>query len=142
MKVTMKRERKRSPATTGTRPRSTPSKAPTETERIAQDALIQVARTKLLALGDFGHLHVRRHGEHIVIEQPGPPDAPDAREPVLRLTPIGGFRFGLSLCPSSGRWEMLPVSGVLANVLADAVRMLGPWLAPDPIMRGTSGMDY
>ena len=107
MRVIVKRGRKRSPT------------APTATERLSQDALIEVARTKLLALGEFSHRHVRRQDEHIVIEQPGLPDAPEDRAPVLRLTPISGFRFGLSLRPSSGRWEILPASGVLADVLAE-----------------------
>lgn len=97
------------------------------------DALAQVVRSKLLGLGDFGHLHVRRESEHVLIEQPGPPDAPDERYPVLRLTPIGGFRFGLSLRRHSNRWEKIPVSGVLADVLAAATAMFGPWLAHDPL---------
>ena len=106
--------------------------SPTATERFVQNALIDIVRAKLVALGDFGHLHVRRTDEYLLIEQPGPPEDPEDRHPVLRLTPIGGFRFGLSLHNSSGRWEMLPVSGLLADVLTDAVRMLGPWLAADP----------
>jgi len=60
-----------------------------------RDVLAEVARTQLLSLGNFAHLHVRRQAEHIVIEQPGPPKSPDDTHPVLRLTPIGGFRFGL-----------------------------------------------
>lgn len=105
------------------------------------DALAEVVRTKLLGLGDFGHLHVRRQAEHVLIEQPGPPDAPDNRQAVLRLTLIGGFRFGLSLRRHTNRWEKVPVSGVLADVLAGAVAMFGPWLAP-PLMIDTSEMDY
>lgn len=117
-------------------PRMTPS------QRVAHNALAEVVRTKLLALGDFEHLRVRRDGAHVVVEQPGPPDAPDDSDPVMRLTPIGGFRFGLSFCRRASRWEKLPVSGLLADVLAEAVQMLGPWLAPDPIIPGTSGTVY
>ena len=105
------------------------------------DPLAEVVRTKLLALGEYGHLHVRRQGTDVVIEQPGSPDAPEERDPVLRLTPIGGYQFGLSLRRNGTRWEKVPVSGVLADVLAQAVPMFGPWLAPD-VMGGTSGMDY
>jgi hypothetical protein len=100
------------------------------------DLLAEVARTKLLALGNFAHLHVRRQAEHIVIEQPGPPEAPDDRHPVLRLTPIGGSRFGLSLRRHSNRWEKIPVTGTLADVLASAVDMFGPWLAPESLSLG------
>jgi len=99
-------------------------------------------RTKLLALGDFGHLHVRRQAEHVLIEQPGPPEAPHDRHPILRLTPIAGFQFGLSLRRHTGRWEKIPVSGVLADVLAAAVAMFGAWLAPDLLIGVNSKMDY
>lgn len=109
---------------------------------LRRDPLAEVVRTKLLALGDFAHLHVRRQAEHVVIEQPGPPEAPDDKHPVLRLTPIGRFRFGLSLRRHTNRWEKIPISGAVADVLADAVGMFGPWLAPEPIIGGTSGMDY
>lgn len=117
-------------------PRASAKKTP------GPDALAQVVRTKLLGLGDFGHLHVRRQAQHVLIEQPGPPDAPDDRHAVLRLTPIGGFHFGLSLRRHTNRWDKIPVHGVLANVLADAVAMFGPWLAPEPLLRGTSETDY
>jgi hypothetical protein len=113
------------------------------TARPTSDALTAIVRDKLLALGDFAHLHVRRDREDVVVEQPGPPDAPDDREPVLRLTPIGGFRFGLSRASADGRWEKMHVSGVLADVLAQAVDMLGPWLAKEEALLGdTSGPVY
>lgn len=115
---------------------------PSATKSSGPDALAEVVRTKLLGLGDFGHLHVRRQAEHLFIEQPGPSDAPDDRHAVLRLTSIGGFRFGLSLRRHSNRWEKIPVSGVLADVLASAVTMFGPWLAPEPLMIDTSETDY
>src|SRR5258708_16600253 len=61
------------------------------TDRPTSDALTTVVRDKLLALGDFAHLHVRRDREHVVVEQPGPPAEPHDPAPVLRLTPIGRF---------------------------------------------------
>lgn len=117
-------------------PRPSSAKAP------SPDLLVEVARTKLLALGDFAHLHVRRQAEDIVIEQPGPPEAPDDRYPVLRLTPIGGFRFGLSLRRHTNRWEKLPVTGPLAQVLTDAVKMFSSWLASEPLLSDISETDY
>ena len=101
----------------------------TDDEQRAKETLLHVARAKLLELGDFGHLVVRWQGEHMVIEHPGPHDDPEDRDPVLRLTPLGGFDFGLSLRRHTGRWEKLPVSGLLGAVLIDAVQMLGPWLS-------------
>ncbi len=115
---------------------------PPAAKTLGPDALAEVVRTKLLALGDFDHLHVRRQAGHVLIEQPGPKDAPNDRYAVLRLTLISGFRFGLSLRRHTGRWEKMPVSGVLNDVLADAVTMFGPWLAPEPLIGGTSETDY
>jgi hypothetical protein len=106
------------------------------------DVLAELVRTRLTALGDFSHLRVVRRGDHIVIERPGPPDDPDDAEPVLRLSGIGQFRFGLSLRRHTNRWEPLPISGVLDDVLAEAVRVVGPWLARDPFFRRTSGTAY
>ena len=123
-----------------TRMTRTPKRSAAKTS--GPDALAEVVRTKLLGLGPFDHLHVRRQAEHVFIEQPGSPDAPDDRHAVLRLTSIGGFRFGLSLRRHPNRWEKIPVSGVLADVLANAVTMFGPWLAPEPLMIDTSETDY
>lgn len=108
----------------------------------AADLLVQLVQSRLAALGDFSHLRVARRGDHIFIERAGPPDDPDDAEPVLRLSGIGNFRFGLSLRRHTGRWEPLPISGVLDDVLAEAVRIVGPWLAPDPFIPGTSGTVY
>lgn len=104
--------------------------------------LAEVVRTKLVTLGDFAHLRVRRQAEHVLIEQPGPPEAPEEHDPVLRLTPIPGFRFGLSVLHHDGRWRKLPISGVLADVLAHAVAMFGILLARDEIISATSETVY
>jgi hypothetical protein len=114
----------------------------TPAERQSSDALTAVVRDKLMALGDFAHLYVRRDREHIVVELSGPPDDPVEREPVLRLTPIGGFRFGLSHAGADGRWRKMPVSGLLADVLTQAVDMLAPWLAEETLLGDTSGTVY
>ena len=120
-----------------------PQRAPTRADPShAKDTLQQVAHAKLLELGDFAHLVVRWQNEHLLIEHPGHPDDPQGGDPVLRLTPLGGFHFGLSLRRHTGRWEKLPVSGLLGAVLADAVKMLGPWLAARSLVRGTCGTDY
>jgi hypothetical protein len=103
--------------------------------------LVATARARLLALGDFAHLHVRSHGEHLLIEQPGPPEAPSDRYAVLRLTPLGASHFGLSLRRHTGRWENVPFSGPLNEVLAEAVTVFGPWLEPERFVGATSETD-
>ena len=120
------------------------ARRPTPSDKRSRQAFADVVRTKLVALGDFGHIHAHDDGQHIVVEQPGLPDDPDDREPVLRLTPLGGLpvHFGLSFASHDGRWEKLPVSGLLADVLSQAVDMLGPYLAPDTLLGDTSGTDY
>lgn len=117
---------------------------PTPSEKLSRQAFADLVRARLVALGEFAHLHVHHDGQHIVVEQPGPPDDPDDREPVLRLTPLGGLpvQFGLSFASHDGSWEKLPVSGLLSDVLSQAVDMLGPYLATDnPLLGDTSGTD-
>ena len=116
---------------------------PPTSKELSRQAFADLVRAKLVALGDFGHLHVRRDAEHIVVEHPGPPHDPEHREPVLRLTILGGLpvHFGLSFASHDGRWEKLPVSGLLADVLSQAVDMLGPYLAPDTLLGDTSETD-
>ena len=119
------------------------ARPPTPSQKMSRQAFADLVRAKLVALGELGHLHVHHDGQHIVVEQPGPPDDPDDREPVFRLTPLGGLpvHFGLSFAGHDGRWEKLPVSGLLGDVLAQAVDMLGPYLAPDTLLGITSGTD-
>jgi hypothetical protein len=120
-----------------------PAKPPTPSQTLSRQAFATVVCDKLVALGDFAHLNVRHDGQHIVVEQPGPPDDPDGPEPIFRLTPLGGLpiHFGLSFAAQDGRWQKLPVSGLLADVLASAVEMLRPYLVPDRLLSDTSGTD-
>jgi hypothetical protein len=116
---------------------------PTPSQTLSRQAFAAVVREKLVALGDFGHLDVRHDGLHIVVAQPGPLGDPDGREPVLRLTPLGGLpvHFGLSFATHEGHWQKLPVSGLLDHVLAEAVEMLAPYLAAERLPSDTSGTD-
>lgn len=114
----------------------------THSPRADAALLVEQVRVRLRSLGDYAHLHVRAHGKHILIEQPGPPDDVDDRDAVMRLTAIGAARFGVSLHRHTGKWEHLPLSGPLDDVLAEAVRTLGPWLELDPDIPSTSGTDY
>jgi hypothetical protein len=117
---------------------SSPSRSPRDT----QHPLVPIVRDKLCALGDFAHLLVYRQGDHLFVAHTGPPDAPDEVDPVLRITHAGQWRFGLSLRRPNGRWHPVPVAGALFEVIAEAVRTFGPWLAPRPVLSGTMETDY
>jgi hypothetical protein len=110
--------------------------------RDTQHTLVPIVRDKLCALGDFAHLLVYRQGDHLFVAHPGPPDAPDDVDPVLRITHAGQWRFGLSLRRPNGRWQPVPVAGAMFEVIAEAVRTFGPWLAPRPVFSGTMETDY
>ena len=64
---------------------------------------------------------VRVHGRHFVLGRPDPcPDGPfpnlvpDER---VRLTHLGGTKYGLSVHRHTGRWQKTPFSGSLAELL-------------------------
>jgi hypothetical protein len=117
---------------------STPSKSSRDTEH----PLVPIVRDKLCSLGDFAHLTVYREGDHLFVAHAGPPDAPDDLDPVLRITHAGHWRFGLSLRRPSKRWQPVPIAGAMFEVIAEAVRTFGPWLAPRPVFSGTMETDY
>lgn len=120
-----------------TRRTSTPSRSSRDT----QHPLVPIVRDKLCALGDFAHLLVYRKGDHLFIAHAGPPDAPDTLDPVLRITHAGQWRFGVSLRRSK-RWQPVPIAGAMFEVIAEAVRTFGPWLAARPVFSGTMETDY
>jgi|GEM_PF-1004416 len=112
--------------------------------RIARDAqhpLAVVVRDKLVSHGQFAHLAVFLEGEHVFIAHRGPPHAPDEFDPVLRITHVDHWRFGLSLRRSNGRWEPVPIAGAMSEVVAEAVRTFGPSLAPREMIGDHCGMD-
>ena len=115
---------------------------PSRHSRDMQHPLVPIVRDKLASLGDFAHLAVYRQGDHLFIAHPGPPDAPDDLDPVIRITHAGHWRFGLSLRQSNGRWRPVPIAGAMYEVLGEAVRAFGPWLAPRKVIRDTCGTDY
>jgi hypothetical protein len=110
--------------------------------RDTQHVLVPIVRDKLASLGDFAHLTVYRQGDHLFIAHRGPPDFPDDIDPVLRITHAGHWRFGLSLRRANGRWQPVPIAGAMSEILDEAVRTFGPWLAPREIIRDTCGTDY
>jgi len=110
--------------------------------RDTQHALAVAVRDKLATLGEFSHLLVYKQDDHIFVAHRGPPDAQEDVEPVLRISGIGNWRFGLSLRRASGRWEPVPIAGAMFEVIDEAVRTFAPWLAPRGIIRDTCETDY
>ena len=122
--------------------RSRPMAAASSVRRDTEHPLVIVVRDKLLTLGDFAHLIVYRAGDHLFIAHRGSSSAPDEVDPVLRITHAGQWRFGLSLRRPNGRWEPVPIAGAMFEVLAEATRTFGPWLAPRPVIRETMETAY
>jgi hypothetical protein len=118
--------------------RSKPSRSHPDT----QHPLVPIVREKLLSLGDFAHLIVYHAGDHLFIGHTGPTGTPDDSDPVLRITHAGHWRFGLSLRRASARWQPVPIAGAMFEILAEAVRIFGPWLAPREVIRDTCETDY
>ena len=118
------------------------SATPSQPVRDTQHPLVLVVSERLHSLGDFAHLTVYRTGDHLFVAHAGPPDAPDDVDPVLRITHAGQWRFGLSLRRPTGRWQPVPIAGAMFEVIAEAVRTFGPWLAPRPVLSGTMETDY
>jgi len=115
---------------------------PSRGSRDTQHPLVPIVRDKLRSLGDFNHLLVYRAGDHLFVAHAGPADAPDDLDTVLRITHAGQWRFGLSLRRPNGRWQPVPIAGAMFEIVAEAVRTFGPWLAPRETIRETCGTDY
>jgi hypothetical protein len=115
---------------------------PVRSARDTQHPLVPIVRDTLAVLGAFEHLTVYRQGDHLFIAHVVPSDARNDVDPVLRISHAGHWRFGLSLKRPSGRWQPVPISGALVDVIAEAVRTFGPWLAPREVIRSTCGTDY
>lgn len=125
-----------------TKPHATRAGRPARSARDTHHPLVAIVRNKLAALGDFEHLTVYRQGPHLFVAHAGPPDPREEVDPVLRITHVGHWRFGLSLKQPTGRWLPVPIAGAMFEVIAEAVRTFGPWLAPREIIRDTCGTDY
>jgi hypothetical protein len=62
--------------------------------------------------------------------------------PVARLTPLGTGLYGLSLRTHQGRWEKMPWSGPLMEIVEVLVTTLGPYLAKTEFPDRNSGSDH
>ena len=125
-----------------TKPPTKRAGRPAQSARDTQHPLVPLLRDKLASLGDFAHLTVYRQGDHLFIAHVGPPDACEEGDPVLRITHVGHWRFGLSLRRPNGHWQPVPIAGAMFEVIGEAVRTFGPWLAPREVIRDTYETDY
>lgn len=75
--------------------------------------------------GDYAHVHVQARGGHLVVKTE---DNQGTQVIIARATPIGGAEYGLSFRTHSGRWEPMPVSGKLEQIVEGLIEMLGPYL--------------
>jgi len=75
--------------------------------------------------GDYGHVHVKARAGHLTIVTQ---DDEGVQEPVARATALGGGQYGLSFRTHAGRWEPMPVSGSMEEVVQGVIDLLGPYL--------------
>jgi hypothetical protein len=63
-------------------------------------------------------LLVRVHGQHLTLvrEEPGLDGEPED-DPRVRITHLGGESFGLSVLRHTGKWERVPFSGTLDEMV-------------------------
>jgi hypothetical protein len=75
--------------------------------------------------GDYAHVSVRPRAGHLTIEVE---DAQGNHSIIARATPLGGGSYGLSFRTHMGRWEPMPVSGPLKEIVEGLTGPLGPYL--------------
>jgi hypothetical protein len=75
--------------------------------------------------GDFAHVHVQARAGHLLVKTQ---DNQGRQGLVARATPIGGGEYGLSFRTHSSRWEPMPVSGGLDQIVSGLLDLLGPYL--------------
>ncbi len=96
------------------------------------------AQELIHAQGDYGHVTVRAHGFHLLIQV-----SQDGRsETVARLTDAGSDGYEASFRNSAGRWEPLPIRGHLKEAVLQALEMLGPFLRRPENPLTISGTDH
>lgn len=90
---------------------------------------LESSATRLEAMiherGDYGHVHVKARAGHLHINTQ---DDQGVQTPLARATPLGGGQYGLSFRTHAGRWEPMPVSGSMEEILQGVIDLLGPYL--------------
>jgi hypothetical protein len=92
------------------------------------------AQAQIRAAGDYDHVTVLFRRGHLVIE--------NDRYPVARLTLVGASLYGLSFRTHTGRWEVMPWSGGLTEIVDVLVTTLGPYLSRTEFPDRNSGSDH
>jgi hypothetical protein len=75
--------------------------------------------------GDYAHVHVQARAGHLVVKAQ---DSQGMQVIIARATPIGRGEYGLSFRTHAGRWEPMPVSGLMEQVVDGLLGFLGPYL--------------
>ncbi len=75
-------------------------------------------------LGDYCHVDVRAHGNHLIVEV----NHHDEREPVARATRLNDHTYELSFRSHTGKWEPIPIAGALEEIARAMTQELGPYL--------------
>ena len=83
-------------------------------------------RSLIRQLGNYSHVHVRAHGQHLIVEL----IHDDERQPVARATRFYSHTFGLSFRSHTGTWEPMPVSGGLEEIARAMTEELGAYIDP------------
>ena len=63
-------------------------------------------------------------------------------EPVVRLKPLSGAKYGLSFHHHSGRWDPTPFTGDIVRVASILTTEFEPYLASYDFRPGKSGSDH
>jgi hypothetical protein len=92
----------------------------------ANNANAERLRSLIRQLGNYGHVDVRAHAQHLIVELIHDSE----REPVARATRLDSQTFGLSFPSHTGRWEPMPVSGGLEEIARAMTEELGAYIDP------------
>ncbi len=97
----------------------------------ARDVALEGSAARLEQLirqrGDYAHVHVQARAGHLVIRTQ---DSQGGQVIVARATPLGGMEYGLSFRSHTGRWEPMPVSGILEQIVDGVMDFLAPFVDP------------
>jgi hypothetical protein len=75
--------------------------------------------------GDYAHVQVQARAGHLVVKAQ---DSQGVQVIIARATPIGAGEYGLSYRTHAGRWEPMPVSGLMEQIVEGLLGFLGPHL--------------
>lgn len=100
----------------------------------SRDVALEGAAARLEHLirqrGDYAHVHVQARAGHLVVKTQ---DSQGGQVIVARATPLGGMEYGLSFRSHTGRWEPMPVSGLMEQIVEGLLDFLGPFVDPSAI---------